>query len=73
MRRSQPNAPSRTLRPSVLRWLVSECVRYYNQGRPHQSLQHLPPEAPDVYPGEGKIVAHPVLSGFINDYSRQAA
>ncbi|HUW10900.1 MAG TPA: hypothetical protein VM537_14310 [Anaerolineae bacterium] len=37
------------------------------------SLQHLPPEAPDAYPGEGKIVARPVLGGLINDYCRLAA
>ena len=48
-------------------------VRHYNERRPHQSLQHLPPEAPDAYPGEGSIVARPVLGGLINDYHRLAA
>ena len=56
-----------------LRWVLGEYVRYYNQRRPHQSLQHLPPEAPDVYPREGEIVARPVLGGLINDYCWQAA
>ena len=46
---------------------------YYNERRPHQSLQHLPPEAPDAYPCEGKIVARPVLGGLIHDYYRLAA
>jgi transposase InsO family protein len=61
------------LNEAHLRWVLGEYVRYYNQRRPHQSLQHLPPEAPDAYPCEGKIVARPVLGGFINDYCRLAA
>lgn len=56
-----------------LRWVLTEYVRYYNERRPHQSLEHLPPEAPDAYPLEGKIVARPVLGGLINDYCRLAA
>lgn len=43
------------------------------QRRPHRSLRHLPPEALDVYPSEGEIVALPVLGGLINDYHRLAA
>jgi putative transposase len=61
------------LNEAHLRWVLSEYVRYYNQRRPHQSLQHLPPEAPQAYPCEGKIVARPVLGGLINDYDRLAA
>jgi hypothetical protein len=51
---------------------VNTCATI-TSGRPHQSLQHLPPEAPDAYPCEGKIVARPALGGLINDYCRQAA
>ena len=61
------------LNEAHLRWVLREYVRYYNERRPHQSLQHLPPEAPDAYPCEGKIVARPVLGGLINDYCRLAA
>jgi len=56
-----------------LRWVLGEYVRYYNERRPHQSLQHLPPEALDAYPCEGNIVSRPVLGGLINDYCRLAA
>jgi len=38
-----------------------------------RALQHLPPEALDAYPCEGKIVSRPVLGGLINDYCRLAA
>jgi len=61
------------LNEAHLRWVLGEYVRYYNQRRPHQALQHLPPEAPDAYPYEGRIVARPVLGGLINDYGRLAA
>jgi transposase InsO family protein len=61
------------LNEAHLRWVLAQYVRYYNQRRPHQSLQHLPPEALDAYPCEGKIVSRPVLGGLINDYCRLAA
>jgi transposase InsO family protein len=61
------------LNEAHLCWVLAEYVRYYNERRPHQSLQHLPPEAPDAYPSEGKIIARPVLGGLINDYCRLAA
>jgi transposase InsO family protein len=61
------------LNEAHLRWVLGEYVRYYNQRRPHQALQHLPSEAPDAYPWEGEIVARPVLGGLINDYCRLAA
>jgi transposase InsO family protein len=61
------------LNEAHLRWVLGEYVRYYNQRRPHQSLQHLPPETLDAYPREGQIVARPVLGGLIHDYYRLAA
>lgn len=56
-----------------LRWVLGEYVRYYNQRRPHQSLQHLPQEALAEYPGQGEVVRRPVVGGIINDYYRLAA
>ena len=61
------------LNEAHLRWVLDEYVRYYNRRRPHQSLQHLPPDAPDVYPREGRTIARPVLGGIITDYGRLAA
>jgi putative transposase len=61
------------LNEAHLHWVLAEYVRYYNQRRPHQSLQHLPPEAPDAYPCEGSVVGRPVLGGLITDYCRLAA
>ena len=61
------------LNEAHLRWVLGEYVRYYNHRRPHQSLQHLPPEALPEYPCHGEIVSQPVLGGLINDYCRLAA
>ena len=56
-----------------LRWVLREYVRYYNECRPHESLQYLPPEALPEYPCHGEIVSRPVLGGLINHYCRLAA
>ena len=61
------------LNEAHLPWVLTEYVRYYNERRPHQSLQHLPPQALDAYPSEGTTTARPVLGGLINDYCRLAA
>ena len=61
------------LNEAHLRWVLGEYVRYYNERRPHQSLQHLPPEALAEYPGQGEVVRRPVVGGIINDYYRLAA
>jgi len=61
------------LNEAHLRWVLEEYVRYYNERRPHQSLQHLPPEALAEYPGQGEVVRRPVVGGIINDYYRRAA
>ncbi len=60
------------LNEAHLRWVLGEYVRYYNQRRPHQSLQHLPPEAPEAYPRQGSIVSRPVLGGLLRDCGRLA-
>jgi transposase InsO family protein len=61
------------LNEAHLRWVLGEYVRYYNERRPHQSLQHLPPEALAEYPDQGEVVCRPVVGGIINDYYRRAA
>jgi len=59
--------------PEMEQWVLAEYVLYYNQRRPRQLLQHLPPEAPDADACEGTVVARPVLRGLIDDYCRLAA
>jgi len=61
------------LNEAHLHWVLREYVPYYNERRPHQSLQDLPPEALPEYPCDGEIVRPPVLGGLINDYCRLAA
>jgi transposase InsO family protein len=61
------------LNEAHLHWVLGEYVCYYNQRRPHQALQHLPPEALEAYPCQGQIVARAVLGGLIHDYGRLAA
>ena len=61
------------LNEAHLRWVLTEYVRCYNERRPHQSLQHLPPEALAEYPCQGEVVRRPVVGGLINDYYRRAA
>jgi putative transposase len=61
------------LNEAHLRWVLGEYVRYYNERRPHQSLQHLPPEALAEYPCQGEVACRPVVGGIINDYYRLAA
>ena len=56
-----------------LRWVLNEFVRYYNQRRPHRSLNLHVPDGPRVYSQAGKVACRQVLGGLINDYYREAA
>jgi transposase InsO family protein len=57
-----------------LRRHVKEYVRYYNEDRPHQGIDHCLPIAPESPPAKaGTILARPVLSGLHHAYSRKVA
>jgi len=55
---------------SVLR----EYASYHNEGRPHQGLDQRVPAGPanDNTPGEGRVIARPVLGGLHHEYRRVA-
>ncbi|HEX3053139.1 MAG TPA: integrase core domain-containing protein [Aggregatilineaceae bacterium] len=56
-----------------LRRLVNEYVPYFNDDRPHQCIhQCIPAQLEASRPGEGEIVARPVLGGLHHAYHRQA-
>jgi putative transposase len=61
------------LNESHRRWALRQFVRYYNERRPHRSLDLRPPEGPVKAPADGEVIRHPVLGGLINDYCRKAA
>ena len=56
-----------------LRWVLTQFVRYYNERRPHRSLDLRPPDGPAESPGEGEVIRRQVLGGLVNDYHREAA
>jgi len=51
-----------------LRWALAEFVRYYNERRPHRSLQLRPPGGPVRCTREGKVLRCQILGGLTNDY-----
>ena len=56
-----------------LRWVLNEFVHYYNQRRPHRSLNLRVPDGPRLYSRTGKVASRQVMGGLINDYYREAA
>jgi putative transposase len=54
--------------------LLAEYVRYYNEARPHRSLELAPPRPAARGPGDptGLVVARPVLGGLHHVYTRAA-
>ena len=56
-----------------LLWLVREHARYYNNDRPHMTLDGDAPISRGVEPpGEGRVVALPRVAGMHHRYSRAA-
>ena len=55
-----------------LRWALEEFIRYYNQRRPHRSLQLRPPDSPVTSSLEGEVIQRKILGGLISDYHREA-
>ena len=54
-----------------LRRVLTEFIRWYNQGRVHQGLNGIPdpdPALAEAKPSSGKLVAIPVLNGLHHDY-----
>ena len=58
-----------------LRRILKEYAAHYNRGRPHRSLDLVPPSgiAPVAAPGSGRVTARPVLGGLLYEYQWEAA
>ena len=61
------------LNESHLRWVLGEFIRYYNERRPHRSLDLRPPEGPVNSSEQGEVLCRHVVGGLIHDYYRNAA
>lgn len=61
------------LNESHVRWVLKRFVRYYNERRPHRSLDLRPPNGPVESLKEGEVGCRKVLGGLIKDYYRKAA
>jgi len=56
-----------------LRWVLDQFVRYYNQRRPHRSLNLYVPDGARLYSSTGEVAWRQVLGGLIKDYYPKAA
>ena len=57
-----------------LRRILRQCFAYYNEVRPHQSLDRNAPVAREVEPpAKGKIISLPQVGGLHHRYERRAA
>ena len=56
-----------------LRRAVEEFVAYYNETRPHRTLDLHPPAGPRAPQRRGRVVATPVFGGLHYRYDRAAA
>ncbi len=59
-----------------LRLVLKEYAAHYDQGRPHRSLDLVPPNGPPVRlvaPDRGRVKANPVLGGIHHEYQWEAA
>ncbi len=56
-----------------LRAVLREYVEYYNETRPHRTLELETPDGPRRPQRRGRVVARPVLGGLHHRYDRDAA
>lgn len=72
-RRALPDCVQQSVNQNHLRWVLRKFIHYYNERRPHRSLDWRPPEGPVGSPAEGEVIRRQVLGGLANDYYRKAA
>jgi hypothetical protein len=53
--------------------VLLEYVEYYNETRPHRTLELETPAGPRPSQRHGRVVAHAVLGGIHHRYERRAA
>jgi transposase InsO family protein len=63
--------------PRHLLALLDEFIAHYNEHRPHQSLDHCPPDAADISPAVVDLACvrvrrKTILNGLISEYSQGA-
>jgi putative transposase len=56
-----------------VRRVLRDYVTYYNEVRPHRTLELEPPDGPRPVKGSGQVVSIPVLGGLHHRYARAAA
>ncbi len=56
-----------------LRLVLREYLAYYNDTRPHRTLELEPPDGPRITQPIGAVSARPILGGLHHRYARRAA